>query len=131
VAEPVTTLLRIRAAIEEWARDHRHPFGTVNEHAVEERAALAERIDRALFELPEDQEQALEQWAAHEAAARERTRAALAELEAEARRLLDFLVEPADREGACWPVFENSVYVVEFPRIAALLREPGEERDRG
>ncbi len=38
----------IRAAIEEWAQQWRHPFGTVSEHADEERDDLAGRIERAL-----------------------------------------------------------------------------------
>jgi hypothetical protein len=68
---------------------------------------LAERIDRALFELPEDQERALEQWAADEVAARQRTRTTLAELEAEVRpwpKKLDIIADWLDTADRAFEV---------------------------
>lgn len=109
-----TTRERIRAEIEGYAA-----FDGIRSINAE---MLAARIDRALFELPEAEERALEQWAADEVASRERTRTALSELEAEVRTLLRYIT-PHDWDPLIdWGTHRREAAA--YPRIAALVPHP-------
>lgn len=96
----------IRAAIEEWYDP---------DDATPNLGDLAERIDQALFHIDEQDERVIEDWAVGEAAKREATRTALAELEGEVRSLW-----PA---GTVATAFTYEMLCHGRPRIATLLRD--------
>ena len=112
----------IRRAIEEWALEWRHPYGTQSEFATEERGDLAKRIERAVAQhLPYEVLLLREEKALADSEFKTVT-GHLAELEAEVRRLVR--LEPDNGPGYVWSVHGlGGLSIERVPRIAALLRE--------